>query len=151
MSKNHKFGKNRKGTTLVFVKISYRSIKMSINHKFSKNRKGTTLVCIKISYKPRQYPYVYKHKHARYFTWIIRNFVNFGKLYFILFFPLHVISEKTAPFSVLHYNIRKKRCCFFLAFIENQHLFDIPFWLIITENLSLVDKIVKKSQIYQKS
>ena len=65
MLKNHKFGKNRKGTTLVFVKISYRSIKMSINHKFSKNRKGTTLVFIKISYKPRQYPYVYKLKKSK--------------------------------------------------------------------------------------
>ena len=47
MLKNHKFGKNRKGTTLVFVKISYKSIKMPINHKFSTNRKGTTLVLLK--------------------------------------------------------------------------------------------------------
>ena len=54
MLRNHKFGKNRKGATF---KISYKSIKMSINRKFSKIRKGTTLVFIKISYKPRQYPY----------------------------------------------------------------------------------------------
>ena len=123
MLKIHKFGKNRKGTTLVFVKISYKSIKMPINHKFSTNRKGTTLVFIKISYKPRQYPYVYKHKNARYSTWIIRNFVNFGKLYFIIFFPLHVISEKTAPFSVLHYNIQKKKVLFFFWHLSKINTF----------------------------
>ena len=36
MLKNHKFGKNRKGTTLVFVKISYKSIKMPINQNLVK-------------------------------------------------------------------------------------------------------------------
>ena len=70
---------------------------MSKDHKFVKNRKGTTLVFIKISYKPRQYPYVYKHTKARYPTRIIRNFVDFGKLYFVIFFPLHVISYVVPP------------------------------------------------------
>ena len=51
MSINHKFVCNRKGTTLVFIKISYKSNKISKNHKFTKNRKGTTLLFIKISYK----------------------------------------------------------------------------------------------------
>ena len=131
MFKNHKFGKNRKGTTLVFVKISYRSIKMSINHKFSKNRKGT-LVFIKISYKPRQYPYVYKLKNARNSTRIFRYFVNFWKLYFIIFFPLHGISEKTAPFSILHYNIQKKKVLFFLGIYRKS----TPFWHSILTNNS---------------
>ena len=104
---------------------------MSKDHKFVKNRKGTTLVFIKICYKPRQYPYFYKHKNARYPTWIVPNFVNFEKLYFIRFFPLHVISEKTAPFPVLHYNIHKKKVLFFLGIYRKS----TPFWhFMLTRN-----------------
>ena len=59
------------------------------------------------------------------------EFVSFGKLYFIIFSPLHVISEKTAPFSVLHYNIQKKKVLFFLGIYRKS----TPFWhFILTSN-----------------